>query len=226
MGVYSMGKLLSTPKRKTFAIVSVIIVVSISLFMGLYFYSLYGSKATDLSVEVSLSSSEIVQGQNVTVTVEVINNGNLEMGTSMNVHNYPFFYSENFSQNNLSYIGPICQSLPFRLGEAQGSYGMTNLSNATPVMAYPGQVTLCWAMYNHMFQPSIQFKPHSYNVSVSYPFGGSARSVMKGSITTSGFWAINGGNYTFHTFQPGTYTFVGEDGWGQASIQYLTVKSA
>ncbi len=221
-----MAESKTSRRRKSAAIFSVVIIISLSIFFAAYFHSLYGSSSNNLRLNVTLSSNSIVEGQNITISVEVFNSGNSVLGLPLDVHDYRFFYSKNFTYNNLSYMGPACLYLPFGLGEAAGDFQENNLSDATPLSAFPPEASLCQAELSHAFPPSAQVMPQSSNVHILYPFGTTTYSVMKGSIKVSGYWTNSDGNYTFHTFNPGTYTFVGEDGWGQVSVQHLTVKPA
>lgn len=215
---------MTTRKRKLVALGIVVVMVSVTLSFTLYVHGFYSSSPSNLRVETYLSSSEINQGQNVSITVYVYNNGSNFLNLPANTKNFPFFYSDNYSRNYVQPLGIICGPYVIGLAEVAGDYVMNNLTNGTPLIVGAPVVIDCPAEPNNFLPPALQFEPHSYNATQRYPFGSSTQVTMKETIVVSGYWTVSNGNYTHHTFAPGTYTFVGEDSWGLASIQHLTVR--
>jgi hypothetical protein len=123
-------------------------------------------------------------------------------------------------------VGP-CSQLPLGLGLWQGYYSVGNLSAAPPLSLFPPEIYWCPAEYPVAY---FSFSPLSDNVSLYSPQpSGSGNATVPTDMWTmpdaftqniTGYWTSQG---ILRQFQPGVYTLVGGDDYGQLAIVHFYV---
>jgi hypothetical protein len=126
--------------------------------------------------------------------------------------------------------GPL--NLPVGFTIYSGNYSMVQVLNAKPssLTLYQPGVYNCPAIF---FVGGYQFQPDS-DVATVYSGGADNQTSqpiftepMVGSGSSSGSWtgrwSILGSGSRFQNFQPGVYTVVGGDEWGDIALLYFTV---
>jgi hypothetical protein len=193
--------------------------------------------ANGLNLTVSLSSTSILQGQSMDVTVDetnVINATNI-----VNVSDkWPLMSQYNYTVLSAG----ICVSPSYPIGAAfyKGYYTASDISSAQPLEIYHPGVYSCPAEFYYQY---FKFQPLSDNTTIfineginqngttvwsNMPY---ATEPMNVGIATNGYWTYslsdlietNAANAVFHTFDPGIYTIAGGDEWGQLVILHFVV---
>jgi hypothetical protein len=132
-------------------------------------------------------------------------------------------------------LGP-CSQLPLGLGIAKGYYGAANISQASILNLFQPGIYFCPAEFAVAY---FSFSPLSDDVSLYSPQpSGSGNATVPTLMWTqhdafsqnfTGYWIGQGfsqGNDTFHSFQPGVYTIVGADAFGQLAVVHFAVQAA
>jgi hypothetical protein len=132
-------------------------------------------------------------------------------------------------------LGP-CNQLPLGFGVYEGYYDEENISSASPLdMFQPGIVYSCSVEFNVAY---FSFSPQSDNISLySLQPSGSGNTTVPTRMWTnpdafagnfSGYWTAQNQavlmSSAFHEFQPGVYTIVGGDDYGQLAIIHFYVQ--
>jgi hypothetical protein len=126
-------------------------------------------------------------------------------------------------------LGP-CSQLPLAFGIFEGYYSKGNLSSASPLDVFrPGVVYSCPVEFNIAY---FSFSPQSDDISLYSPQpSGSGNTTVPTRMWTnpdaftenfSGYWTVQ--DQAFHQFQPGAYTIVGGDDYGQLEIIHFYVQ--
>ena len=122
-------------------------------------------------------------------------------------------------------LGP-CSQLPLGFGLWQGYYSAGNLSAAPPLSLFQPGVYSCPAEFSIAY---FSFSPLSDNVSLYSPQPKSGNATVPTEMWTmpdafeqsfSGYWTGQG---VFQQFQPGFYTLVGGDDYGQLAIVHFYI---
>ena len=168
------------------------------------------SGSNGLELSLTLNASGISAGQVIASTVEVLNT----MPTSNNVT-----AASAWPVGSLA-VGP-CGTVNFPMGVAvlRGNYAVSNASSGSALQLYqPGEYS-CPAELSRI--GSYFFRASSDNAT----FFGSCQPEpcfterTNATVTARGYWA--GG--AFETFQPGVYTVVAGDEWGDFAILHFKV---
>lgn len=164
------------------------------------------------------SNGQLTSGNNITLSVQV-NNTRMSLNILAPSHNYPELAGNFIPQ---SYA---CAYLPYGLGIARGNFTVSDLNQAVEFnLIRPG-------VYSCPMIPAVdqfQFLPHSYiakmyNSQDSPPYVGETNFHF--SENYSGYWTGGINGPTFHSFEPGIYTVIAADGWGQVTLLHFQVSS-
>jgi hypothetical protein len=174
--------------------------------------------AEGLQLSLSVAPSEASSGSSFTVDISDFN--------TLDTTNAPTITGPLIVGGTTLVVGP-CSQLPLGLGLWQGYYSVVNFSAAPPLSLFQPGMYACPAEYSIAY---FSFSPLSDNVSLYSPQP--ARSgnatvptkmwTMPDAYTQiiSGYWPSKG---AFQQFQPGFYTLVGEDDYGQLVIVHFQV---
>jgi len=176
-----------------------------------------------LSLGASLSS--VYSGGSITVTLSDFNT--LDVTNSPTMMPLPTIGGVTLS------MGP-CSQLPLGFGVAGGYYGLGNVSQASLLNLYnPGALYGCPALFPVGY---FAFSPLSDNVTLYSPQpSGPGNATVPTRMWTapdsfdqnfSGYWTGQGfplGSDTFHSFEPGVYTLIGADAYGQLTVVHFYV---
>jgi hypothetical protein len=134
-------------------------------------------------------------------------------------------------------LGP-CSQLPLGFGIYQGNYQTANLSQATSLSLFQPGIYSCPAEFGVAY---FTFYPQSDEIALYSPQpSGPGNSTVPNLMWTnpdnfeqsfSGYWTVQNQTCVFscgvlHQFQPGVYTVVGGDDWGQLAIVHFTVEGS
>lgn len=165
-----------------------------------------------LQLFASVKPSSLAIGQNVTIVAGVYN----PLSTNVKV---------NASEiRNPSQAPCGLWTSPMGIRVYWGHYTVTNLSGASPLLLYNASLPVfCPVFSNNAYT----FQPNSDNATVSY-FETSTKLVANETISLSGYWSAGplagpGSKYFPQNFEPGSYTVVVFDAWGQQLIEYFEV---
>ncbi|MGI0087912.1 MAG: hypothetical protein ACREBI_08120 [Nitrosotalea sp.] len=157
-----------------------------------------------LSFSVSVNSTEIKAGQGIAMDI-VLDNTSPNSLVLNPQHDWPL---KKWS------MGPCLFHLPFGVALFRGNYSIDNMTEGERLPLYPSGVYMCRTINigHFIFQPSSNKATIEIN-GTNYP------------ITTQYNLAFNGfyQGQKFQSFTQGTYTVIGEDRWGQISINHFTV---
>jgi hypothetical protein len=114
---------------------------------------------------------------------------------------------------------------PVAIRVYQGHYSLANISTATPLLLYnaSGPPPPCAAPFGSI---EYTFLPDTDRATATYlPTG---VLVVNETITLSGYWVPSllsgpGNYYHLHAFDPGIYTVLIFDTWGQQMVEYFHV---
>lgn len=169
--------------------------------------------SSGLRLTLSISSTELPAGQNITVKVDLSNNRT----TSNRLAQASAWPIEGLTTSDLC----LNYYYPFGYGIIEGYYSLGNLSSSTPLYLFnPTIITFCAAgatISYYLFEPSSNFATTNTD----------ARPLpMNDSFSTSGYWTCNSLIYNsgvFYHFGRGTYTVVAGDEWGNIVLLHFTV---
>ena len=181
-----------------------------------------------LRLNLAVSPSSIYSGDTVTVSLSDFNT--LDMVNSPVMSALPMIGGAPLGSSP-------CGQLPLGFGVASGYYGTGNVSQASLLSLYqPGLYYPCPAEFPVAY---FSFSPLSDNVSLyslqpSKMSNATVPTLMWTEPDTfnqsfSGYWTGQGfpvGNDTSHSFQPGVYTLVGADRYGQLVVVHFYVQPA
>jgi YVTN family beta-propeller protein len=172
-----------------------------------------------LQLTATIEPTKVSQGENISVIAQVYD----RLSSSLNVSSTSFVNSD---------YGPCAQGFATGVQVYRGQYTSANVSEGHGLLLYnPSLVYLCPAEFTFQYS----FEPNSDNATVVPSLGAfqdpnmdttgpvNETSVLAGYWigTGQGFLDQNGDEsqaYAFNTFQPGTYTVVVDDAWGQKAI--------
>jgi len=188
--------------------------------------------ATTTSTEVTVQSTTAAEGLRLSISVtpsETYSGSSFSVDISdsntLATTNAPKITGSPKADGTTLALGP-CNQLPLGFGIWQGYYSMGNLSAAPPLTLFQPGVYDCPAEFPIAY---FSFSPSSDNVSLysQQPKSGNATVptemwTMPDAFTQgiSGYWTDQG---TFQQFQPGFYTLVGGDDYGQLAIVHFYV---
>jgi hypothetical protein len=172
-----------------------------------------------LNLRVAMNTTSIQSGQSIDVIISETNT--LNTTNTVNV-------SDQWQLSSLSFsLGP-CGNLGYPIGIVifKGYHTYSNISTAESLDLYQPGTYFCPAGF---FATSFSFQPLSNMASVNEAPNSSSSLPMTSEVTASGYWTDNypldytGVNATFSNFQPGIYTVVGGDEWGQLVLLHFIV---
>ena len=180
-----------------------------------------------LRLSLGASPSTVYSGGSITVTLSDFNTLNVTNRLTM----MPLPTIGDWTLG----LGP-CSQLPLGFGIASGYYGLGNLSEASFLDMYnPGAAYGCPALFSVAY---FAFSPLSDSVGLYSPQpSGPGNATVPTRMWTapdsfdrsfSGYWTGQGyaaGNGTLHSFQPGVYTLVGADSYGQLAVVHFYVQA-
>jgi hypothetical protein len=172
--------------------------------------------ANGLSLSISVNPQLIKPGYPIHIVITESNT----LSKMNNLH-----ASDKWPINGLS-VG-ICgtESYPFGVAVFQGSYTATNISSATPLeLDNPNVIPQgCIAPVSNV--TAYDFKPSSDIATLDGDvlFGSTATMQMSAEVIGGIYWAGSFPNTIEQNFEPGVYTVVGGDEWGNLVVLHFTV---
>jgi hypothetical protein len=181
-----------------------------------------------LQLSLGASPSTVYSGSSIAVALSDFNT--LDVTNSPSVMSLPTIGDRTLG------LGP-CSQLPLGFGIASGDYGLGNLSQASFLDLYnPGAIYGCPALFSVAY---FAFSPLSDSVGLySFQPSGPGNATLPTRMWTapdsfnqsfSGYWTGQGNplvNGTFHSFEPGVYTLVGADSYGQLAVVHFYVQGS
>lgn len=161
-----------------------------------------------LELTATITPTVLTEGQNISIVAEI--NNTLSKIVKVNAT----------SLANPAY-GPCQQGFATSIRIYSGNYSYTELFNnrsqPMPLLLYnPSLIYTCPEVFNFRYT----FNPKSAIATIQ---PGNETKVVRESSVVGGYWTSSGQTYTFHDFQPGKYTVVVYDAWGQQLIGYFQV---
>ena len=181
--------------------------------------------ANGLSFSVSTDLTTYQPGQEVEVVVD-------EKNTLSKTNNIPI--SDDWSLDGLirMYFGPVgYPDVPYGIAVYRGDYPSANFSTLTPLNLYDPSLTY---LATPVFAPtSYSFEPLSdiadiipgKNIPSADAGSNATNQQISAEITLKGYWT-NSSVPNFTYFDPGVYTVVGGDEWGNLVFVHFTVSNA
>jgi hypothetical protein len=168
-----------------------------------------------LSLSLSLDAATYQPGQGITIALD-------EANILAAVNTVPV--SDNWAYNHFQ-KAPCDFIGPYGLAVFSGDYNATNISTATPLTIYDPHATLLCPTNATVI--SFSFQPLSDTAVVNEDFGQYANNSrqFKYEVTIQGYWPDSNfsSNSRLIAFDPGVYTAVGGDEWGNLVIVHFTV---
>ena len=206
--------------RRGITVLSILIVVIVVA--GAYFYTTWGTFKLDRNMQPqlelisSVSSSTVKQGHNVTINLEIYNDG-----PSINVNSSSLWPTIGGGNGRLS-VGPCGGEIPLGIAILSGYYTDKSIVSSKPLMLYGLGSYYCQRL---TYVSNYEFFGHSNLVA----FNGNSSSVgypLKTSLTFSGYYyetSFLSGVYHFTVFPKGVYTVIAADEWGASAILQFSV---
>lgn len=182
------------------------------------------SGTSKLSLRLRINSTTLTVGQNLSVSISDFNSAD----TSENVS-----VAAKWPISNLTLYACGTLDFPFGVAIIKGNYDEGNLSSGATLQVVEGGPQSCQSGPNFT---NYYFEPNSDKATLS---GGCVSSssceqpfYMSQTIVISGYWT--GGvpvpmeptaPSILHPLQPGEYTVVGGDEWGEVAILHFVVKA-
>jgi len=192
-----------------------------------FFSSATSVSQSGLRLSLSVAPTVTASGDFVTVSISDFN--------TLAAANAPAIIGPPTAGGSTLTVGP-CSQIPLGFGIFYGYYQASNISEAVPLQIFKPGVYMCPAEFAVSYY---SFAAQSDEVSLysQQPIGsGNATTATKmwtdpdaSSQNFSGYWPgqasplASGG---FQPFQPGVYTVVGGDYWGQLTILHFTIGAA
>ena len=139
---------------------------------------------------------------------------------------------QSWSNANLS-LGP-CGTFEFPFGIVlyQGHYTNQNISSGTPLTIYTpnANTTSAPRPEDCPAKPDVfsyDFAPQSDNAIINLTWAGDNTSTtysLSDSVSILGYWSGSSSAEAFHPLNPGVYTVLAGDEWGNMVLEYVTVK--
>jgi hypothetical protein len=166
-----------------------------------------------LRLSLQLNATIINSGRHISLSANVTNLLNVEDNVTAQA-NWPI--------NRLT-DGITCSvEYPMGMAVVKGFYDQSNFSQVLPLFLFdPNESSGCPAIQNVNYYV---FNPTS-SAATPYPNGFSS-VLMDARLVISGYWTFVGGSGSasvFHSFDPGVYTVIAGDEWGDSVILHFTV---
>ena len=187
--------------------------------------SVAAKSANGLSFSVSTDLTTYQPGQDIEVVVD-------EKNTLSKTNNIPV--SDNWSLDGLirMYFGPAgYPNVPYGIAVYRGDYTSANFSTLTPLNLYDPSgeylATAAFAPTSYSFEPLSDIADIIPGKNTPAADAGSNTPIQQISaeITLKGYWT-NSSVPNFNYFDPGVYTVVGGDEWGNLVFVHFTVLNA
>lgn len=162
-----------------------------------------------LELAATIRQAYLGEGQNLTVIAEVNNTSPDPLKVNST------------SMDNPAY-GPCDQGFATGIQVYAGHYSLTDLTEAQGLLLYnPSSTYFCPAIFTFYYT----FSPNSANATMAPYLNGFApenetRLVRETSVV-GGYWIGSGQAYAFRRFDPGQYTVLVFDAWGNKVIGYF-----
>ncbi len=167
------------------------------------------SPSIGLQFILNLTNTTITVGQKEGMNIEVYNPSGLMRSVS---------FGTNYSIQNLTNFMPGMY-MPIDFAIYNGNYTLNEVKNANHLEILP-PVSLPLGK----IPTSFLFQPHSSKAEEFHDSQPDGSTVFNGSLNVGGYWTHNLAK--FSPFQPGAYTVVAADGWGQVLLLHFNVKPA
>ncbi len=158
-----------------------------------------------LRLSLSVNATEINTGQEIIIGVEVIN-------TLHSENNISIGSDWRWPEANLTLVPALECIFPGGVTLLRGYYTQDNISSASSGSLFLAPLTGTagcgpFSAGYYLFKPTSEYAQPGPNITEFL--------AVSGTLTTNGYWT---GSYshpgTFHPFDPGLYTIVGVDEWG------------
>jgi hypothetical protein len=172
------------------------------------------TSANGLSLSLSLDSKTYLPGREVSIVIDVKNTLLTENDVAV---------SDNWSYSYLTLGQCGTYLLPFGVALLQGYYSSTNIPTATPLMFYDYSVQPCPIVFGKI--TTYDFKPSSDIATIQYksqPGTQPIKTNVAFSLQLTGYWTGSPPPIK-KNFDPGDYTVVAGDEWGNLLIVHFTV---
>jgi len=183
--------------------------------------------ANRLSFSVSTDQEAYAPGQEVEVVTD-------EKNTLAKTNNVPV--ANNWPVTGLAqmYFGPcVSPDVPYGIAVYQGDYTSLNYSSTTPLNLYnPKAIFLCQPLETSI-STSFSFQPlsdiadiiHGNSITSGHTSSIISRQQISAEMTLKGYWTDDSiPKFTY--FNPGVYTVVGGDEWGNLTLVHFTVSES
>jgi hypothetical protein len=178
-----------------------------------------GNSATSLSpigLKLSLSLDSTIYQPGQQVTIVIVETNTLSKTNIVSISN-----KWSYSYLTLGQCGTYL--LPFGVALLEGYYSSTNISTATPLMFYDYSVQPCPIVFGKI--TTYDFKPSSDIATIQYksqPGTQPIKTNVAFSLQLTGYWTGSPPPIK-KNFEPGDYTVVAGDEWGNLVIVHFTV---
>ena len=175
----------------------------------------------DLSLSLSTNSTTYRPGQDVSITVDIKNMWQ-ETNHIIAAKDWPY---DNLEIDQCD-MGPWGFVYPYGIAIFQGSYSLSDFAAATPLALYdfsllvPCPAPIPAASYD--FQPLSDIAQVSGS-SAQFP---TSTFAITTTLAETGYWSGSTPKVTKHNFEPGVYTIVAGDEWGNLVILHFTVTNS
>ena len=170
--------------------------------------------ANGLSLSLSLDSTIYNPSQQISIVID-------EKNTLSKTNIVSISNKWSYSYLTLGQCGTYL--LPFGVALLQGYYSSTNISTATPLMFYDYSVQPCPIVFGKI--TTYDFKPSSDIATIQYksqPGTQPIKTNVAFSLQLTGYWTGSPPPIK-KNFEPGDYTVVAGDEWGNLVIVHFTV---
>ena len=171
--------------------------------------------ANGLSLSISVNPQLIKPGYPIHIVIT-------ESNTLLKMNNLDI--SDKWPMSGLSVGSCGTESYPFGVSVFQGSYTVANLSSATPLELNDPNTQVIGCMPPVSNVTAYDFKSSSYIATLDGDaINGSTTFEMSAEVIGGINWVGNPPNAVQQYFEPGVYTVVGGDEWGNMVILHFTV---
>ena len=170
-----------------------------------------------LSLSLSLDSKTYQSGQQVGIDID-------EKNTLSKTNTITSSAKWPISGLGVGPCGPL--NYPFGIAIFKGSYASANVSSATPLQIYEPGIYHCpmilAGISSYVFQPLSDIAS-VFQMSEATAVINNMEMDTEFEPAPTGYWASNNVGAAFTHFEPGIYTVVGGDEWGNLIILHFTV---
>jgi hypothetical protein len=167
----------------------------------------------DLSLSLSINSTSLHPGDQISVTIDEKNTLTIE-------NNVPAANGWPVQGLNVGPCGTV--NYPFGISIVQEYYDTKSVASVTPLRLYdPNAIYHCPDILAGI--TSYDFQPSSDNANIYTSYNSEPLTIaMTAEVSAKGFWSP-GSKSTFSNFTPGIYTVVAGDEWGALIVLHFIV---